>query len=99
MEHNRTSTKSVPFFVALVLEPEFGQDLEHCHRGLGNSPGPPSPGAGRAKGVQRCEPASENNCGLSKFGLQLGCFLRPGLLSFVYFSVLDSCCELLGLEE
>ena len=27
MEHNRTSTKSVPFFVALVSEPEFGQDL------------------------------------------------------------------------
>ena len=27
MEHNRTSTKSVPFFMALVLEPEFGQDL------------------------------------------------------------------------
>ena len=28
MEHNKTSTKSVPFFVAPVLEPEFGQDLE-----------------------------------------------------------------------
>ena len=27
MEHNRTSTKSVPFFVAPVSEPEFGQDL------------------------------------------------------------------------
>ena len=27
MEHNRTSTKSVPFFVAPVLELEFGQDL------------------------------------------------------------------------
>ena len=27
MEHNRTSTKSVPPFVALVPEPEFGQDL------------------------------------------------------------------------
>ena len=27
MEQNRTSTKSVPFFVAPVSEPEFGQDL------------------------------------------------------------------------
>ena len=27
MEHNRRSTKSVPFFVAPVSEPEFGQDL------------------------------------------------------------------------
>ena len=27
MEHNRTSTTRVPFFVAPVSEPEFGQDL------------------------------------------------------------------------
>ena len=31
IEHNRTSTKIVPFFVAPVSEPEFGQDLGAFH--------------------------------------------------------------------